>query len=125
MGQGLLGVVRNIGASLGVTVTSVLFERRRVWHLWHQLSMYSSYNESSAVHMATLGELKHLLSEAGIHGGAADWAALCTIRRQIDIEAIAAGFRDSFLLLGIYFFLASIPMLCLTRRRLGSAHLAP
>ena len=31
MGQGLLGTVRNIGAALGVTVSSVIFERRRTY----------------------------------------------------------------------------------------------
>jgi DHA2 family multidrug resistance protein len=121
MGQGLLGVVRNIGASLGVTVTSVLFERRRIWH---QLFLHHAYDENSVAHEATVHELKHLLHQAGIHGGAANWAALRTIRRQIDIEAIVAGFRDSFLFIGFFFFLASIPMLCLTPRRLGSTRQA-
>ncbi|PON16909.1 hypothetical protein C2W62_16015 [Candidatus Entotheonella serta] len=32
MGQGLMGVVRSIGGLLGVTITSVIFERRRALH---------------------------------------------------------------------------------------------
>ncbi len=41
MGQGLMGVIRNIGAGLGVTVTSVVFERRRTEH---QLLAYHLYD---------------------------------------------------------------------------------
>ncbi|ETX00386.1 MAG: hypothetical protein ETSY2_39185 [Candidatus Entotheonella gemina] len=114
MGQGLLGVVRNIGASLGVTIASVLFERR---HIWHQLSAYDSYNEASASHLATAGEIKSYLQNVGITGSAADQAVLITIRQQMDIEAIAAGFRDNFLMISIAFFLGSFPLWWLALRR--------
>jgi DHA2 family multidrug resistance protein len=117
MGQGLLGVVRNIGASLGVTVTSVLFERRRVTH---QLAAYHEYNVTSPTHVTTLEEVKRYLHQAGIMGGAADQAALRTIKRQIDIEAVAAGFRDSFMLISIAFLLSSVPMIWVAVRRLAS-----
>ena len=40
MGQGVLGTVRNIGAALGITITSVIFEHRRIAH---QLLSYSAY----------------------------------------------------------------------------------
>ncbi len=63
MGQGLMGVVRNIGSSFGVTVTSVLFERRRVTH---QLRAYDPYNETSAVQGATLDEVKRYLHQSGM-----------------------------------------------------------
>ncbi len=114
MGQGLLGVVRNIGASLGVTVASVLFERRRVWH---QLSAYDSYNEASASHLDTVGEIKSYLHDAGIMGEAADRATLRLIRQQMNVEAIASGFRDNFLMICISFFLASFPLWWLAMRR--------
>jgi DHA2 family multidrug resistance protein len=117
MGQGLLGVVRNIGASLGVTMTSVLFERRRVTH---QLAAYHEYNVTSPTHVTMLEEVKRYLHQAGIMGGAADQAALRTIKRQIDIEAVAAGFRDSFMLISIAFLLASVPMIWVAVRRLAS-----
>jgi EmrB/QacA subfamily drug resistance transporter len=113
MGQGLLGVVRSIGASLGVTVTSVFFERRRVVH---QLSAYHTYDSASPAHHDTLREVKLFLHQAGMVGPTADGAALRTIRRQMDIEAIAAGFRDSFLFICLCFLLASIPMFYLLSR---------
>ena len=114
MGQGLLGVVRNIGASLGVTVASVLFERQRIWH---QMAAYDSYNETSALHIDTVSEIKSYLQDAGIAGGATDQAVLSTIRQQMDIEAIAAGFRDNFLMISIAFFLGSFPLWWLALRR--------
>jgi hypothetical protein len=50
-------------------------------------------------------------------GGSADRAALLTIRRQMDVEAIASGFRDSFLFIGLCFFLSSLPMIVSLIRR--------
>lgn len=117
MGQGLLGVVRNIGASLGVTITSVLFERSRIAHA---LMAYHEYNETSITHGATLDNVKFYLHQAGIVGEDANRAALGTIKRYIDIEAIAAAFRDSFLMISIAFLLASLPMLWIVIRRLAS-----
>jgi DHA2 family multidrug resistance protein len=116
MGQGLMGVVRNIGASLGVTVTSVLFEWRRVTH---QLRAYHEYNDASATHGALLEEIKRYLHQAGILGQTAEWAALRTIKRHIDIEAVATAFRDSFLLISVAFLLAALPMLWVSVRRLA------
>jgi DHA2 family multidrug resistance protein len=116
MGQGLMGVVRNIGASLGVTVTSVLFERQRVSH---QLMAYHNYDAASTSHTAALDELKHLLHQGGIAQSSAEQAALSTIKQQMDVEAVAAAFRDSFLLVGGFFLLASLPMFCMLHRRLS------
>jgi DHA2 family multidrug resistance protein len=110
MGQGLLGVVRNIGGSLGVTVTSVFFERRRASH---QLLISSEYATGTSEHGALMQALKQSLHEAGIVGEAADRTALGAIRREMDIEAIAAGFRESFLLFALFFILGCIPLVCL------------
>jgi hypothetical protein len=46
-------------------------------------------------------------------GEAADRMALGAIRREMDIEAIAAGFRESFLLFALFFILGCIPLVCL------------
>lgn len=115
MGQGLLGVLRSIGASLGVTVTSVFFERRRVHH---QSQAYSLYDQTSATHESTLQEIQQGLYDAGLSGTIGDQEALDTIRQQIDIDAIASGFQESFLFVSICFVLAMIPILCLLSRRL-------
>ena len=113
MAQGLLGVVRSIGGVLGVTVTSVVFERRRVWH---QLTAYDTYNVGSPEHYDALAELKLLLHEAGIFGSVADRTALGAIRRQMDVEAIASAFQDSFLFICTAFLLASVPLFWLVIR---------
>ncbi len=114
MGQGLLGVVRSIGAGLGVTITSVIFERQRAVH---QLLAYHTYDSTSLAHEATLRELKLVLHQAGMMGATADQAALRAIRQQMDIEAIAAGFQDSFLFIGGCFLLASLPIAWFLSRR--------
>ncbi len=116
MGQGLLGMVRNIGASLGVTISSVIFVRRQTHH---QMLAYSAYHETSPEHAETVREVELSLRQAGI--GEADIGPLTSraIRSQMDTEAVAAGFRDSFFTFGFFFLLAMLPMLFLTRRRLG------
>ncbi len=114
MGQGLIGVVRSIGGLLGVTITSVLFERRRASY---QLAAYQTYDSASLAHSDTLRDLQRLLRQAGIVGSTADRAALGAIRRQMDIEAIAVGFQGSFLLSCTCFLLASLPMLYLFLRQ--------
>jgi EmrB/QacA subfamily drug resistance transporter len=115
MGQGLLGVMRSIGASFGVTVTSVFFERRRAWH---QFQAYTAYDHAAPAHEAILGDLRWSLHNAGVLDMAADQEALGAIREQMDIEAITVGFQESFLFICLCFLLAMIPMLCLLSRRI-------
>ena len=121
MGQGLLGVIRSIGSSFGVTVTSVFFERRRVHH---QSFFYSNYDQDSPMHESALHDMRQWLHDAGIFGAASEQEALATIRQQMDIEAIAIGFQESFLFICLCFILAIGPMLCLLSRRLRPTVLA-
>ncbi|PON17795.1 hypothetical protein C2W62_11295 [Candidatus Entotheonella serta] len=107
MGQGLLGVVRSIGSSLGVTVTSVFFERRR---MAHQLAAYATYNTEIIAHGDTLRDVQEHLQQAGLPDNLTGSVALRAIRQQMDVEAIAMGFQESFLLIGGFFLCASIPM---------------
>ncbi len=107
MGQGLLGVIRSIGSSLGVTVTSVFFARREAFH---QLMSYATYDAATPAHVEAVVEMKRYLSDAGILGTAADQTTLRTLQRQMDTEAIASGFRDSFLLVALFFSIACILM---------------
>ncbi len=122
MGQGLMGVTRNIGAGLGVTITSVVFERRRTEH---QLLAYDLYDQAAPAHDHLWRDIQHTLQQAGMAGSRADRAALLTIRGQMDIEAIAAGFRDSFLFIGLCFFLSSLPMILSFMRRDHAATSVP
>jgi hypothetical protein len=115
MGQGLLGVLRSIGASFGVTVTSVFFERRRTYHQFHA---YSNYDDASPMHAEAMQDIHLSLHQAGISGPTGNQEALDAIRQQMDIEAIEAGFRESFLLICVCFLIAIVPMLCLLSRRL-------
>jgi hypothetical protein len=42
---------------------------------------------------------------------------LRALRQQIDIEAVAAGFRDSFFAVSFCFVLAMLTMFCVGRRQ--------
>jgi DHA2 family multidrug resistance protein len=107
MGQGLLGTVRNIGAAVGVTITSVIFERRRTAY---QLLSYAAYDSTSVEHLPTVQAIEHVLRGAGIGETEIPPMALRTLQQQIDLEALATGFRDSFFLISFCFLLAMVPL---------------
>jgi hypothetical protein len=114
MGQGLLGTVRNIAAALGVTVSSVIFERRRTSH---QLLSYIAYNVTSPEHRPVVREVERVLSESGVAETDIPVMTLRALRQQIDIEAVAAGFRDSFFAISFCFLLAMLPLFCIPALR--------
>jgi Na+/melibiose symporter-like transporter len=122
MGQGLLGVMRSIGASFGVTVISVFFERR---HTWHQLQAYANYDHASPTHATTVQDLRLSLHQAGMSENVTENEALAAIRAQIDLEAIATAFQESFWLICLCFVVAIVPMCCLLSRRFGVRMPAP
>jgi hypothetical protein len=70
----------------------------------------------SPEHYDALSELNLLLHQSGILRSTADRMALGTIRRQMDVEAIASAFQDSFLFICMAFLLASLPMVWLVIR---------
>jgi len=115
MGQGLLGTVRNIGAALGVTVTSVIFESRRTDY--QQLS-YAAYDSASTEHLPMVQAIDQVLSAAGIGETERPAMALRTIQEQIDLEALATGFRDSFFIISFCFLLAMLPLAGVVSQRL-------
>jgi MFS transporter, DHA2 family, multidrug resistance protein len=116
MGQGLLGVTRSIGASFGITLTSVFFERR---YTWHQIQAYTNFDNASPLHEAPLNDLRLSLLSTGVEGTSVEHEVLETIRQQMDIEAIAVSFQESFFFICLCFLLAAIPMLFLLSRRFG------
>ncbi|MGE3536031.1 MAG: DHA2 family efflux MFS transporter permease subunit [Candidatus Tectimicrobiota bacterium] len=108
MGQGLLGTVRNIGAALGVTVSSVIFERRRAYH---QVLSYTDYNSAAAEHLPTVRAVASTLHSAGIVEADIPAMTVRALQQQLDTEAVAAGFRDSFCMISLFFLLAMLPLL--------------
>ncbi len=113
MGQGFLGMIRNIGASLGVTVSSVIFESFRAQH---QLQAYTGYDASSPEHRALFDEVTRSLLDSGVSEANVGSMALRVIRQQMSIEAVTAGFRDTFFAISFCFLLAMIPMFFVSRR---------
>jgi DHA2 family multidrug resistance protein len=114
MGQGLLGTVRNIGAALGVTVTSVIFEHRR---MTYQLLSYAAYDSASVEHLPTVQAIEQVLRGAGIGETELPAMALRTLQQQIDLEALATGFRDSFFIISFCFLLAMVPLIGVVSQR--------
>jgi DHA2 family multidrug resistance protein len=108
MGQGLVGTVRNIGAALGVTVTSVIFEHRRTTY---QLLSYAAYDSAAVEHLPTVQAIEHGLRGAGIGETEIPAMALRLLQQQIDLEALATGFRDSFFIISFCFLLAMVPLI--------------
>ncbi|MDH3599827.1 MAG: DHA2 family efflux MFS transporter permease subunit [Candidatus Tectomicrobia bacterium] len=113
MGQGLMGMVRNIAAGLGVTVSSVLFERRRTHH---QLLSYSNYGVTSPEHSEVVEEIGLSLRSAGVDESLVGPMTLSALRQQMNLEAISSGFRDTFFSIGFCFLVAMLPMLFISRR---------
>lgn len=113
MGQGLLGMIRNIGASLGVTISSVIFESFRTQH---QLRAYTGYDAASPEHRALFDEVTRSLRDAGTNESNVGPMAFQVIRQQMSIEAVTAGFRDTFFAISFCFLLAMIPMFFISRR---------
>jgi DHA2 family multidrug resistance protein len=113
MGQGLLGMIRNIGASLGVTVSSVIFESFRIQH---QLHAYTDYNAALPAHRALFDEIARSLRHSGINESEVSAMTLRAIRQQMNVEAVTAGFRDTFFSISFCFLLAMIPMFFISRR---------
>ena len=105
-------MVRSIGASFGVTVTSVFFERRRALH---QFMGYATYDSAASTHEMALRDLRLSLHEAGVPSADVHQTALGTLRQQLDIDAIATSFQESFLLICVCFLIAMGPMLYLLR----------
>jgi hypothetical protein len=114
MGQGLLGTVNNIGAALGVTITSVIFERRRTVY---QLLSYAEYDSASVAHLPMVRAIEEELQGAGIGNAEQPAMALHMIREQIDLEALATGFRDSFFIISFCFLFAMVPLLGIVSQR--------
>jgi MFS family permease len=106
-------MVRNIGASLGVTVSSVIFESFR---LRHQLQAYTGYDPASPEHRALFSEITQSLRAAGINESDVGTMALRVIRQQMSVEAVTASFRDTFFAISFCFLLAMIPMFFVSRR---------
>ena len=76
---------------------------------------YSAYNVVSPEHVYTVREVEHVLRGAGIQETDVPAMALRALRQQIDIEAVAAGFRDSFFAMSVCFLLALLAMIGVVR----------
>jgi hypothetical protein len=101
-------------AALGVTVTSVIFEHRRTTY---QLLSYAAYDSAAVEHLPTVQAIEHGLRGAGIGETEIPAMALRLLQQQIDLEALATGFRDSFFIISFCFLLALVPLIGVVSQR--------
>jgi hypothetical protein len=92
----------------------VIFERRRTAY---QLLSYAAYDNTSAEHLPTVQAIEYGLLGAGIGETERPAMALRVIQQQIDLEALATGFRDSFFIINFCFLLAMVPLIGVRTRR--------
>ena len=85
--------------------------------MYHQQLAYATYDAFSPEHTDTSREIALSLRDVGIGETNIDSMTLRTIQHQMDIEAVAAGFRDSFFAVGFCFLLAMLPILLISGRR--------
>lgn len=93
--------------------SSVIFESFR---LRHQLHAYTAYNPALPAHRTLFNEVTRSLRAAGINESDMGTMALRTIRQQMNVEAVAAGFCDTFFAISFCFLLSMIPMFFVSRR---------
>ena len=113
-GTGLYNLLRNLGASLGISMVTTLLTRGEQAH---QNFLAAHLNLSDPVYWSTLQKLKHFL---GLQMGTANssHAALGLLYRNLQQQAALCSYIDDFRLLG-YLSLTCLPFLLLFRNVKG------
>lgn len=110
--------VRQLGGAFGVNLMSVTLERRNSFHADYLLSTQTWGNSDTLAMLGMLRGLSHKLGFAGTE----EWnAARSFLLGMVQQQSLAAGFRDSFVILAIAFLLTLIPTMALKSRRTLSA----
>lgn len=112
-GAGAISFTRTLGGALGVTLLSVLLERRTQGYAD---ALAATQDPSNPATMEALRLIEGLLAQDGLpetlrRAGAEDF-----LGRIVAAQASMFGFRDAFLALGIAFALALVPALLTSRR---------
>ena len=106
--------MRQLGGAFGVNLMSVVLERRHIFHADYLLST-QTYGSSET--LTALGLLRGLSHSLGFVGTEEWHAARAFLQGMVQQEALAAAFRDSFVILAIAFLLTLIPTLALKPRK--------
>ncbi len=121
-GAGAISFTRMLGGAVGVTLLSVLLERRT---LSYADALAATQDPSNQATMETLRIVEGLLARDGVpetllRAGAEDY-----LGHIVAAQASMLGFRDAFLALGIAFAVGLVPALLTARRPALPAAAAP
>ena len=106
--------VRQLGGAFGVNLMSVVLERRNSFHADYLLS---TQTYASSETLSVLGLLRGMSHTLGFVGTEQWHAARAFLQGMVQQQALAAAFRDSFVILAIAFLLTLIPTLALKPRK--------
>ena len=112
--SGSFSFVRQLGGAFGVNLSSIILDQRTALHreIFADTQTYTNGNT-----MELLQGLSHLTRQMGYVGTDSWNAARGLLRQMLQSQALVAGFKDSFLLLGLVFLLALIPTWMLQRTK--------
>jgi EmrB/QacA subfamily drug resistance transporter len=115
--SGSFNFTRQMGGAFGVNLMSITLERRNSFHADYMLSTQTFGNSDT---IAALGQLSGVSRAMGFSGTDQWNAARAMLQQMMQGEAMAAGFRDSFVIVTIAFLLTLLPTLALRKRRVAN-----
>lgn len=110
--------VRQLGGAFGVNLMSIALDRSTVQHADYLLSTQTPGSGSTLHALSLLRQFAYALGYAGTDA----WnTARALLQGMIQMEALAAGFRDAFAILALAFLATMIPTLMLRPKHAQSS----
>ena len=109
---GMVAMVRNEGASLGVAVLNTLLARRAQFHQMRLVSNITSLQHATA---AALAQATQLAQAAGADPGRAHQQALAIVDNILQQQSMVMAYLDAFVVFSLM-TLAAMPLVFLMRR---------
>ena len=108
----LYSVMRNIGASMGISFVTTSITRRSQFH---QTVLSSHVNASNLISRQALEHMTNFIQQSGIDGVTARQKAYALLYRALQQQASLLSYVEVFHIMGIL-FLAIIPLIVLMKR---------
>jgi DHA2 family multidrug resistance protein len=108
----LYSVMRNIGASMGISFVTTSITRRSQFH---QTVLSSHVNASNLISRQALEHMTNFIQQSGIDGVTARQKAYALLYRVLQQQASLLSYVEVFHIMGIL-FLAIIPLIVLMKR---------
>jgi len=112
---GIFNLLRNLGASVGVAVSSTLLSQRAQFH---QSRLIDQLDVNKASVRAALDTFSHYFFARGVPDSVAATAALAGLNGQIIRQAMMMAFNDTFYIM-FFFTLAVVPLVFLFKADRG------